>query len=227
MLNLPRGEDINEPTQYKADERPCKHSLIRLYAYALPYMTNLGPSCRSAICVEKLFKGEAFEPTAKDLLSDEERAMMEDSDDPDMNDIFSSLKVKGKGKAKAKKPKAKRAVRRRILDSDDIIGSEDESEDDNEDDDMSDFIVESDEDEEEKDAARKLKKRMGKKRAIIISDDETEAEDEIEDSPEEKEIIFGERKKVPKEHIKLMPRFLPSTKMKVFISLRPRSLGHR
>uniref|UniRef100_A0A8H8CFK2 Uncharacterized protein n=1 Tax=Psilocybe cubensis TaxID=181762 RepID=A0A8H8CFK2_PSICU len=84
------------------------------------------------------------------------------------------------------------------------------AESDSDDDDMSDFIVQSDEDEEEKDARRALKKRLGKKRANIILDSDDEP-----DTPEEKEIIFGVRKKhVPTEDIKLMPKFLPSTKMK-------------
>jgi len=122
---------------------------------------------------------------------------------------------KGKGKAKAP-PRRPARARRYATESDDEgdevgeLDSGDEAVD--EDDDMSDFIVESDEDEEEKDARRALKKRLGKKRTTVILD----SDDEIE-TPEEKEVIFGLRKKVPvsEEAIKLMPRFLPSTKMKV------------
>jgi hypothetical protein len=134
---------------------------------------------------------------------------------PDTRNIFTKIrKITDKAKAKAKKPK-RTAGRFRVLDSDDIqpdSEADSETEDDDDDDDeMSDFIVQSDEDEEEKDARRKLKKQLGKRKAIIVdSDDDIE-----EDSPEEREIIFGKKIAVSKEAIKLMPRFLPSTKMKV------------
>ena len=123
---------------------------------------------------------------------------------------------KGKGKGKSRAPtKARPNACRTFVESDDegddvnYSGLEEEG---NSDDDMSDFIVGSDEDEEEKDARRALKKRVGKKRAHVILDSDDER-----DTPEEKEIIFGVRKKVAisKAAIKLMPRFLPSTKMKV------------
>ena len=76
---------------------------------------------------------------------------------------------------------------------------------------MGDFIVESDEDEEEKEACLALKRRLGKRKATIVLDS-----DEEMDTPEEQEVIFG-RKKMPvsEEAIRLMPKFLPSTKMKV------------
>ncbi|KAF8156638.1 P-loop containing nucleoside triphosphate hydrolase protein [Crassisporium funariophilum] len=65
-------------------------------------------------------------------------------------------------------------------------------------------------DEEGKDARSILKARSSKKRAnvILVSDDELE-------TPKEKEVIFGARKKVrlSEAAIKLMPRFLTSTKM--------------
>ena len=137
------------------------------------------------------------------------------SDDEDDVPIY-DRKGKGKGKGKSRAPtKPRRNARRAFVESDDegddvtYSGSDEE---DNSDDDMSDFIVGSDEDEEEKDARRALKKRVGKKRAHVILDSDDER-----DTPEEKEIIFGVRKKVAisKAAIKLMPRFLPSTKMKV------------
>ena len=107
---------------------------------------------------------------------------------------------KGKGKAstRSKNP----ASRRRTIAESDDEGDED----------MSDFIVESDEDEEEKDARRVLKKRLGKKRANVIFDSDDEP-----DTPEEKEVLFGVRKRkdISPEAFKLMPRFLPSSKMKV------------
>jgi hypothetical protein len=123
-----------------------------------------------------------------------------------MTDITSFPGRKGKGKG----TKRKRATRNIVLDSDDVILSETESEKDDEDEDMGDFIVQSD-DEGDKDIRRNLKKRLGKRRAIAVDSD-----DEIEDSPEDKEVLFGAKKApAPGEAIKLMPRFLPSTKMKV------------
>lgn len=124
-----------------------------------------------------------------------------------MTDLTNLPEGLGKGKG----VKRKRATHKVVLDSDDIIISEAESEEEEDDEDMDDFIVQSDEDEEEKDARRKLRKRLGKRRAIVVDSD-----DEIEDSPEDKEVLFG-AKKAPAsgEPIKLMPRFLPSTKMKV------------
>ena len=85
-------------------------------------------------------------------------------------------------------------------------------EEDNSGDDMDGFIVRSDEDKEEKDARHALKKRVGKNRAHLILDSDNER-----DTSQEKDIFFGVRKKVTisKAAIKLMPRFLPSTKMKV------------
>ena len=181
-----------------------------------------GPVCRSAVVKEKLFNRAAFEPSDADLNligEQDEDAVMVDSDD----ELVKKSKVKvadsddepiptfkGKGKAKAKKvQKSKPRSRRRVDDDDDDIESDFESD---EDDDMSDFIVESDEDEEEKDARLAVKRRLGKRKATIVLDS-----DEEMDTPEEQEVIFGRKKKMPvsEEAIRLMPRFLPSTKMKV------------
>lgn len=137
----------------------------------------------------------------------------------------SASKAKGKAKAKAKKPARKSAGRKFIvLDSSDVEGGansdeESVSEDDYKDSDLSDFIVESDEDEEEKDARRAIKNRLGKRRAITtIVDSDEEEDDEI--APEEKELLFGaKKKKLTKAEIKLMPRFLPSTKMKAMMEV--------
>ena len=162
-----------------------------------------------------MFSREAFEPTDKELNPDAQNDDDEDitiiSDDEDEAPIYDR---KGKGKAAAKPTKSFRKARRAFVESDDegddvnVSGSDEE----NNDEDMSDFIVGSDEDEEEKDARRALKKRLGKKRVHIILDSDDEP-----DTLEEKEVIFGVQKKVPisKEAIKLMPRFLPSSKMKV------------
>jgi hypothetical protein len=167
-----------------------------------------GPACRSPICSEKLFTRVAFMPSDADLLPGAAK-LVADSD-AEMEDCTVSAKDnKGKGKAK---PKTMRRARRLVLDSDDIIVSEAESDDEQIDDDMSDFIVESDEDEGEKDARRGLKKRLGKRKAIVVLD----SDEEKEDTPEEREVLFGApRASVSDEAVKLMPRFLPSTKMKV------------
>lgn len=164
-----------------------------------------------------MFSREAFEPTDKELNPNAE----DDEDDEDTTMISDNedeapvYDRKGKSKAVPKPTKSRRKARRAFVESDDegddvnVSGSDDEVDDD---DDMSDFIVGSDEDEEEKDARRVLKKRLGKKRVHVILDSDDEP-----DTLEEKEVIFGVRKKVPisKEAIKLLPRFLPSSKMKV------------
>jgi len=86
---------------------------------------------------------------------------------------------------------------------------------DDSDDDMSDFIVQSDEDEEEKDTRRELKLKQKStnpgKAAILDSDEEL-------DLPDFHDVVFGRPKPkedIPPEVLKTMPRFLPSTKMKV------------
>lgn len=174
---------------------------------------SAGPVCRGDICREKLFPRSAFEPSDKDLYPEaEDDVVDEDYDAPP------SRAQKGKAR-KGKKPS--RAGR--PLDSDDemgdepVTGSDDDYVEADEDDDISDFIVHSDEDEEEKDARRLLKKRLGKKRMNVVLD----SDDEL-GTPEEKEVIFGARKKarLSEVAIKLMPRFLPSTKMKVCMVLR-------
>jgi len=108
---------------------------------------------------------------------------------------------------KAGKSENKRAATRARQ----IIDSHEGSDDDDDDDDMSDFIVDDDEDEEEKDARRMSKKRLGKRRANVVLD----SDDEMEDSPEEIGILYGRKVPLPAGKIALMPKFLPSTKMKV------------
>ncbi|KAJ7484700.1 SNF2 superfamily protein [Mycena latifolia] len=185
---LPEQAGNGEAVRYKADERPC-------------------PACRSVICREKLFRSAAFEPTDKDLQGDEDS-------DIEMLDA-EPAKSLSKGKGKAKRPVRKSAARKFVvLDSSDAeVDEETASEDDAADSGLSDFIVESDEEEEEKDARRMMKKRLGKRRAITIVD--SDEEDEIvDDTPEEKEVLFGAKPKLFKDAVKLMPRFLPSAKMK-------------
>lgn len=171
---------------------------------------SAGPVCRSDVSRGKLFSRSTFEPSDKDLCPEAE-------DDTGDEDAFPTRATKAKGKAKkAKKPPQ---ARRPFAKSDDEIGAntaagtEDGYSEDDDVDDIGDFIVQSDEDEEEKDARRVLKKRMCKKRNNVILDSNDEPE-----MPEEQGVIFGVRKKVrlSKEAIKLLPRFLPSTKMKVW-----------
>ncbi|KAJ7190933.1 SNF2 superfamily protein [Mycena pura] len=174
------------------------------------------PTCRSAICAEKLFTTAAFEPTDEELAKDDE-----DGEDSDVETVdFKPVRQtsKSKGKAKANRPARKSTARKIILDSSDI-DQESATENDNytdgdSDSDLSDFIVETDEDEEEKDARRLQKKSLGKRRAIIVVD--SDEEDNVE-TPEEKEVLFGAKKKLTKQEIKTMPRFLPSTKMKAMM----------
>lgn len=163
-----------------------------------------------------MFPSAAFEPTDKDLAGD-----ADEESDIEMTDVKPAKATsKGKGKAKAKRP-VRKTAKAIVLDSSDIDGDETEEDDDAYDSELSDFIVGSDEDEEEKDARRSMKKRLGKSRAIttiVDSDDE----DEDEDAPEEKEVLFGAKPRLSKAAIKLMPRFLPSTKMKVGIAFAAR-----
>lgn len=148
--------------------------------------------------MKKLFTRSAFEPSDKDLngalVDESDDYMSVDEDDGSEDEEYDP---KGKGKARAR-PRH----RKKYLDESDG------------DDDISDFIVESDEEEEEKEARRALKQRLGKKRTNVIVD----SDDEV-DTPEEKEVLFGIRKPdLPAEALRLMPRFLPSSKMKVSIS---------
>ncbi|KAJ7149019.1 P-loop containing nucleoside triphosphate hydrolase protein [Mycena crocata] len=191
VLETPLPEQLQAgPQRLGANERPC-------------------PACRSAISSDKLFPSAAFEPSDTDLKDDA------DGSDIEMLDVKPVSKGKGKAKAKSTK-RVRKPARKLVLDSSDVDVDEIASEDDAKDSDLSDFIVESDEDEDEKDARRLLKKRLGKRRTIttiVDSDDE----DEIED-PEVAEVIFGaKKKKMTKEEIKTMPRFLPSTKMKAMM----------
>lgn len=158
----------------------------------------IGPSCRSPISQDKIFSRQAFEPTDAELPGDDLAGIKpEGLDDEDMPKIIEDT-AKGKGKAR------KRSARR-IVDSEDDTEGELDS-------DMEDFIVQSDEDESEKDARRTERKRLGKKKAVVI-----DSEDEVESGGEDNEVIYGKKATPPisQEEIKMLPRFLPSTKMKV------------
>lgn len=193
VLNTPPVGTLDDPAKFKSNERPCKcrHSIL------IHQLTVLqGPVCRSAICAEKLFSRIAFEPSDADLLPEGAQPAGVEVLDMEIPDVKPADR-KGKGKAKAVKPK--RAIRR-ILDSDEESEIKD---------DISGFVVHSDEGEEENDVRRGSSKRLGKRGAIVVSSD-----DEIEEYPEDKEVLFGAPKKAT-VFAKPAPRFLPSTKMKV------------
>ncbi|KAG6855888.1 hypothetical protein H0H87_009686, partial [Tephrocybe sp. NHM501043] len=167
VLNTPEIHIPDYPNKYKANERPC-------------------PSCRSAVCEEKLFSRAAFLPSDAELST-------ETGDIGVKVDASMSSDIKGRGKPKGKAVK---------LDHFDANSDEDY------DDDMLDFIVEDEEEKEEKDSRRMSKKLLDKRKAIDMLDSNDE------ETPEEKEIFFGRRVPALPEAIKLMPKFLPSTKMK-------------
>jgi len=160
---------------------------------------RVGPSCRSAISADKIFSRQAFEPSDAELAGETDSTGIkpENFDDDDIPDIFEDV-IKGKGKAKKR-------MTRRIVDSEDDTEGELDS-------DIEDFIVQSDEDEVEKDAQRAERKRLGKKKAVVIDSD-----DEVDSGGEDNEVIYGKKTplSIPEEQVKLLPRFLPSTKMKV------------
>lgn len=186
------------------------HISYSLSSFLIVENLTAGPVCRANINGETLFSQAAFEPSKEELNINAE----EDGMDVDDAGYLSGKSAKGKGKArKSGRPKRRGTGNESDDEGDDVNDSGSDGGDDD-DDDLSDFIVASDEDEEEKDARRALKKRLGKKRAQVIVDSDDEPE-----SPEEKEVLFGTRKKTPDatsgDAVPLMSRFLPSTKMKV------------
>ncbi|KAJ3559162.1 hypothetical protein NM688_g505 [Phlebia brevispora] len=149
------------------------------------------PTCRGAITKERLFPRAAFEPTDAELRAEGAAVPGQQLDkDGDVEMTFMDEDPKPQPGRLQRKRKAPR-----YADSD--------SEDDG--DDLSDFIVDDDEDEEEAARVRgKVHTRgKGKARAIILSDDEGDAD-----------VICGARPDYAPEQIKMMPKFLPSTKMK-------------
>jgi hypothetical protein len=180
-----------------------------------------GPSCRGTLDKERLFKRSAFEPTDKELfgLSEEDTSSDIEMADGTADNKNDTKKRKGQGNAKSKT--RGRKVKRAILDDDviDVDASDNDEDEDyeEEDDDMADFIVDDDEDDEEYVVNKKAQKTagLGRRKAQIILD----SDDEVDETPEEKEAIFGRKKKVDRnltpEQIKLLPKFLPSTKMMV------------
>jgi hypothetical protein len=148
--------------------------------------------------MNKWFSRSAFEPTEAELKSadgtrhDSPANEVDDSeDDLPATSAFIDVTGREKGKGKARK----KPVRGYHSDSEEDDG-----------DDLSDFIVESDEDEEEKDYRKAMKKRIRKRIAVVDSDDDVDGES----------IIRGKKTaNTTPEEIKLLPKFLPSTKMKV------------
>ena len=201
---------------FRADERPCKVAvspdpLLLTWLHQALYVD-------SPLSRRSCFSRAAFEPSDADLNligEQDEDVVMVDSDDQPLKKskakvAYSDDELKGKVKAKKIQKSKSKSKSRRCLDhdGDDAIESEFESD---EDDDMSDFIVKIDEDEEEKDARLALKWRLGKRKVIIVLDSDKEM-----DTSEEQEVVFGHKKMpVSEEAITLMPKFLPSTKMKV------------
>ncbi|KZT10363.1 uncharacterized protein LAESUDRAFT_755872 [Laetiporus sulphureus 93-53] len=141
----------------------------------------------------KLFSRAAFEPCDDDI----------DGGPADYTDESFDLSAMFDAR-----PKLGRTLRNRKPQKRRVYDSEDDSEHEDEDDGLSDFIVEDDEDKKEKCARHARKKRLGKRRVVVLSsEDELDVEDDV---------ICGAKPdiEVPPEQIKLMPRFLPSTKMK-------------
>lgn len=192
VINGVHREDGNEQAQYKPDERPC-------------------PTCRGAITKEKLFARSAFEPTDVELDNEKRKSggtgSSDDRDsdgDVEMIDDIAAV------------PHSDRVLRKRTpsiasfhMMTDDEGDEDEEEDDDDEDDDLSDFIVEDGESEADKDERRRARnnaRRKGKARAIVLSDDEDD------------DIICGAKPDyvaaLPPEQVKMLPKFLPSTKMK-------------
>lgn len=176
----------------------------------------IGPVCRDAICEEKLCSRKIFEPTDAELSGKgkpEPEPVASDSDS-ERKEVDEILTPEPELQRRPKGRQAKRKVRR-VVESDSEIDIVDEDEDD----DLSDFIVQSDEDEDEKDARAMLKKRLGKRevqKAIVIdSDEEGEhgSDDEVIIRPTKLRASAGAA--ALREKMKSVPKFLPSTKMKV------------
>ena len=176
----------------------------------------LGPVCRDAIYEEKLCSRKIFEPTDAELSGDvkPEPELVATDSGSERKEVDEFLTPEPDLQ---RRPKARQAKRKacRVIESDsevDIVEEEDD------DDDLSDFIVQSDEDEDEKDARAVLKKRLGKRKvhkAAVIDIDEGEhgSDDEVIIRPTKPRASAGAA--ALREKMKSVPKFLPSTKMKV------------
>jgi hypothetical protein len=201
---------------------------------------STGPSCRQPFSKDTIFDRSAFEPTDAELNGEDEDEDMEDLA-PRKGKGKGPLH-KGKGKARRL---ARRATTESDDEGDDVMNDDQDSEDENDDGkDMDDFIVPDGQVDDDlpptssSPIQRPARLRSAKRKAMVISDDESGDEvidlvteddghksdatmhdiEEIEeeDEDEDKNVVFGWKKNhVPNGKIKLMPRFLPSTKMKV------------
>ena len=154
-----------------------------------------GPSCRSAISADKIFVREAFEPQDDDLAeASASRCKTEVYSNTELAPHNMRRDLKGKGKAK-----------KRLRQGYSVDDSDEDY-----DDDLSDFVVE-DGEVEEKDARCELKP-LKRKRMIVESDDDMEFD-------EYAAIIGHKEPDLVTDEVKTMSRFLPSTKMKVWIVL--------
>ncbi|KAF7302742.1 SNF2 superfamily protein [Mycena chlorophos] len=184
ITNFLQAPNPDENAGLKADERPC-------------------PACRSTISPDKLFPVAAFEPTDEELNGD-----IKSEEDSDVEIV--AVSSSSSSSPVAPRRTARKSAARKVI----AVDSSDEEDEDDDDEDMSDFIVNSDEDEEEKDARRLMKSRAKAKgktarRPMVVLDSDEE------DTPEEKEVLIkGPHKKLTKAELKMLPKFLPSTKMK-------------
>ena len=159
-------------------------------------MAPPGSVCRFAVVKEKLFSRAAFKPSDADLNligEREEDTLMVESDDEPLKKSKAKVTHSDdepisnlEGKGKANRAKkVQKSKSKSRRRLDDGDNDIDFDFQSDEDDDMSDFIIESDEDEEM-------------------------------DTPDEREVIFGHNKmRVSEEAIRLMPKLLPSTMLKV------------
>ncbi|KAL0578872.1 hypothetical protein V5O48_003105, partial [Marasmius crinis-equi] len=228
VLNNPYVEVADNPTRYNPDERPCPACRAPIHANKLFSRVAFEPTDQDLFPPEKpddaepeimevdevvkpkkrTTKGKAkkvAKKVKKPVLAQGPYGVIDvDAFDTEPEDDGSSSAPRRSSGPGTTTPLVY------------ISDSEDEEEDeyeDGSDDSMDDFIVQSDEDEEEKDARREQKKKLGKRKTLVVLD----SDEEMDDTPEEKEVIFGSKKKKERktpEEIKLMPRFLPSTKMK-------------
>ncbi|KAG6879839.1 hypothetical protein C0992_010797 [Termitomyces sp. T32_za158] len=150
VLNTPPAVNPNEPNRYKVNERPC-------------------PTCRGALCAEKLFPRRAFLPSDAELSSDDVK--VED-------DVISDRE--GKGRVNARPEWLRENASSKYYNDDD----------------------------DEKDTQWLLKKGFGHRNALVVLDSDDE------ETPEEREVIFGMGFYRSAEAIKLIPKFVASTKMK-------------
>jgi len=65
VLNTPPVENMDEPTKFKEDERPCTIVALRYTSFSF-WRRITGPSCRSPISKDKLFTRAAFEAVIND-----------------------------------------------------------------------------------------------------------------------------------------------------------------